>query len=123
MESHEVIEEYIGNIVNAVREDFKVDGKELTENDQNYIEKKLEAVIKRCYESSMKKHIMKAQQKYPDVEKVVKESEEVKQEYINNIVEEVKKDWIQDEKQLNQKDQNYIKQKIEAMIMKLNKTK
>ena len=24
MESHEVIEEYIGNIVNAVREDFKM---------------------------------------------------------------------------------------------------
>ena len=69
----------------------------------------------------MDKQIMKAQQKYPDVEKVVKESEEVKQEYISNIVEEVKKDWIQDEKQLNQKDQNYIKQKIEAMIMKLNK--
>ena len=41
MESHEVIEEYIGNIVNAVREDFKVEGKELTENDQKYIEKKL----------------------------------------------------------------------------------
>ena len=34
MESHEVIEEYIGNIVNAVREDFKVEGKELTENNQ-----------------------------------------------------------------------------------------
>ena len=32
MESHEVIEEYIGNIVNAVREDFNVEGKELTEN-------------------------------------------------------------------------------------------
>ena len=67
----------------------------------------------------MDKHIMKAQQKYPDVEKVVKESEEVKQEYINNIVKEVKNDWIQEEKQLNQKDQNYIRQHIEAMIMKL----
>ena len=64
---------------------------------------------------------MKAQQKNPDMEKVVKESKEVKQEYISNIVEEVKKDWIQEEKQLNQKDQNYIRQKIEAMIMKLNK--
>ena len=123
MESHEVIEEYIGNIVNAVREDFKVEGKELTENNQKYIEKKLEAVIKRFYESSMDKHIMKAQQKYPDVEKVAKESKEVKQEYISNIVEEVKKDWIQDEKQLNQMNQNYIKQKIEAMIMKLKNTK
>ena len=61
MESHEVIEEYIGNIFNAVREDFKVEGKELTENNQKYIEKKLEAVIKRFYESSMDKHIMKAQ--------------------------------------------------------------
>ena len=59
MESHEVIEEYIGNIVNAVREDFKVEGKELTENDQKYTEKKLEDVIKRIFESSMDKHIMK----------------------------------------------------------------
>jgi len=123
MESFEVIEEYIGNIVKAVREDFTEEGKELTENDQKYIEKKLEAVIKRFYESSMDKHITKAQQKYPEVDKVAKESDDVKQDYINYIVEEVKKDWIQDEKQLNQKDQNYIKQKIEAMIVKLNKTK
>ena len=47
MESHEFIEEYIGN--NAARKDFKVEGKELTENDQKYSEKKLEAVIKRFY--------------------------------------------------------------------------
>ena len=33
----------------------------------------------------MDKQIMKAQQKYPDVEKVVKEFEEVKQEYISSI--------------------------------------
>ena len=64
---------------------------------------------------------MKAQQKYPDVEKVVKESEEVKQEYISNIVEEVKMDWIQEEKQLKQRNQNYIRQKIEAMITKWKK--
>ena len=100
MESHEVIEEYIGNIVNAVWEDFKVEGKELTENNQKYIEKKLEAVIKRFYENTMDKYIMKTQQKYPDVEKVAKESKEVKK----NTSAILLNDWIQEEKQLNQKD-------------------
>ena len=41
MESHEVIEEYIGNIVNAVWEDFKVEGKELTKIIRNTLRRNL----------------------------------------------------------------------------------
>ena len=68
----------------------------------------------------MDRHLRKAQGKFPDVEIIAKDSPERIIEYIQNIVEEVRIEYKQDDQELNQSEVKFIEKRLGARFRALH---